>query len=180
MDLLKSIIDKKYEQLGYAKENNDLYNKIRFFEGNAIGQIGESFVKEIFIKEDLEIDNTKEVVHNEYDIISNGKKIEIKTSRLGKSGTYQFNGINPIYNYDYIILIGISTKRFGYYIIDKKIDYKYVHNARKHYIKINNNNLQLVRMNPDNQVNYKLTLKESAIKYNGLNELVTEIKAILR
>lgn len=66
-------------------------------------------MKAIFIKENIAMDNKQKVIHDEYDILSNGIKIEIKTARKGlKNNSLQFNGINPAYNNDYIIVIGLN------------------------------------------------------------------------
>jgi len=44
-ELLQKIIDDKYIELGYETLSKDnIFWKSRFFEGNAIGQIGEIFV----------------------------------------------------------------------------------------------------------------------------------------
>ena len=124
------------------------------FEGNAIGQIGEKFIKEVFKALKLPLNElSQEIIHDKYDLLSNGKKVEIKTARKGlNNDTFQFNGINPKYNYDYIILLGITTQNVYYYIVDKRRDYTYNHSLRKEFIKINDKDKQLVAMNPDNQV----------------------------
>ena len=86
----------------------------------------------------------QEIIHDEFDLLSNGKKVEIKTARKGlNNNTFQFNGINPKYNYDYIILLGITTESVHYYIVDKRQDYHYNHTLRKEYIKVNGKDKQL-------------------------------------
>ena len=53
--------------------------KINSFEGNAIGQIGEKFIKELCREFSIAFDDSKnEVIHDEYDIIINNKKIEFE------------------------------------------------------------------------------------------------------
>lgn len=175
-ELLLKIIEEKYQEL-QRYEQKGIFSKIKGFEGNAIGQIGEKFIKELFLKLDLPLDNTdKEIIHDEFDLLSKGKKIEIKTARKGlKNDTFQFSGINPKYNYDYIIFIAITYEDIYYYIIDKKQDYKYDHKERKEFIKINNKFKQLVQMNPGNAVNLKLTLNLKELK-NSRN-LSTDLKA---
>ncbi|WP_341845070.1 type II restriction endonuclease [Helicobacter pylori] len=44
------------------------------------------------------------------------------------------------------------------YRIFKKDEINYIHKERKYFMKQNEFKKQLVPMNPDNQVNYKLTL----------------------
>lgn len=91
--------------------------------------------------------------------------MEIKTARKGlNNNTFQFNGIKPKYNYDYIILLGITTQSVYYYIVDKRRDYHYNHTLRKEYIKVGDKDKQLVAMNPGNQVNLKLTLNLKELK----------------
>lgn len=175
--LLLEIIKEKYQELQKYKQKG-IFNKINGFEGNAIGQIGEKFIKELFLKLKLPLDNDndKEIIHDEFDLLSKGKKIEIKTARKGlKNDTFQFNGINPKYNYDYIIFIGITYNDIYYYIIDKKQDYKYDHKKRKDFIKINDKFRQLVQMNPGNAVNLKLTLNLKELKDS--RNLTTDLKA---
>ncbi|MDD6055432.1 MAG: restriction endonuclease [Helicobacteraceae bacterium] len=166
--LLLELIEQKYNEV-QSKQKGGIFEKILQFEGNAIGQIGEKFVKEVFRTLNLPLDElSKETIHDEFDLLSNGKKVEIKTARKGlNNNTFQFNGINPKYNYDYIILLGITTQSVHYYIVDKRKDYSYNHALRKEYIKINGKEKQLVNMNPGNQVNLK-DLKNIA---NFSNEL---------
>ncbi|TSA79827.1 restriction endonuclease [Helicobacter mehlei] len=163
--VLLNLVEKKYEEIE-SKRRSGIFEKILRFEGNAIGQIGESFMKEVFELLGLPLDPcNKEIIHDEYDLLSKGKKVEIKTARKGlNNNNFQFNGINPKYNYDYIILLGITVESVHYYIIDKKQDYIYKHKERKEVIRIHNKEKQLVAMNPGNQANYKLTLTLNDLK----------------
>ncbi|EAH5218006.1 restriction endonuclease [Campylobacter upsaliensis] len=88
----------------------------------------------------------------------------IETTKRGLNNSFRFDKINPKYNYDYIILLGITTESVHYYIVDKKQDYHYNHTLRKEYIKVNGKDKQLVMMNPGNQVNLKLTLNLKELK----------------
>lgn len=178
--LLLELIEQKYNEV-QKKQKSGIFEKILHFEGNAIGQIGEKFVKEVFKALNLPLDELpQEIIHDEFDLLSNGKKIEIKTARKGlNNNTFQFNGINPKYNYDYILL-GITTQSVHYYIVNKKQDYHYNHTLRKEYIKVNGKDKQLVMMNPGNQVNLKLTLNLKDLKpiVNFTNELYTIFTSI--
>lgn len=172
-EILKNIIEDKYNEIRSSKDNEGIFSKIDYFEGNAIGQIGEEFVKAIFIKENIAMDNKQKVIHDEYDILSNGIKIEIKTARKGlKNNSFQFNGINPAYNNDYIIVIGLTHQNAYYLIIKDKISYN--HKKRRYFLKVNGKDRQLVAMNPGNSVNYKLTLQLSDLK--PINTFVEELK----
>ena len=159
------IINRKYEEISKYKNKNSLFNKIWEMEGNAVGQIGELFIRSLFQYNNLPMDHDKDkTIHDEYDILSRGKKIEIKTAREGlKTKTFQFNGINPDYNHDYIILIGISSDEFYYHILDGHA-VKYDHKSRKKFIMFNDQPRQLVPMNPNNHVNFKLTLTAKDLK----------------
>ena len=154
---LETIIERKHKELNLGKDYSAKFSKIRDFEANAIGQIGEEFVKDI-IKEFTEIIDDG-IIHNEYDIkTSKGILFEIKTARKGRNNdTFQFNGINPNYNYDYLLCVGICEDSIHFRIFNKK-DISYIHKERKFYITQDNLKKQLVQMNPQNQVNYKLTL----------------------
>lgn len=158
-EILRKIIDDKYNELGKQKnDKNNIFWQIQEFEGNAVGQIGEKFVKNIFLSLGIPVDNVEETIHNEYDILSDSRKIEIKTARKGKNNdTFQFNGINPIYNYDYLIFIGILSNEVVHKILSKD-SIQYVHNEKKHVVNLGNNNKKLVAMNPGSTENYKLTL----------------------
>lgn len=162
--ILLNVIDDKYYELGLDKiDENQQFWKIIKFEGNAIGQIGEEFIKALFRENSIRMDEDRGIIHDEYDILSNGKKIEIKTARKGiKSKTFQFNGINPHYNYDFIILIGLTYDNVYYNIINGKSTYD--HRKRKHFLNVNGKERQLVQMNPGNSVNYKLTLNLKDLK----------------
>ncbi len=176
--IMEGIINKKYEELNNEQNSEDRFLKIKSFEGNAIGQIGETFVKKIFKEFEIPIrDIGKETIHDEYDIMSGDYKIEIKTARKGrKNNSFQFNGINPLYNHDYIILIGLTTSKIYYQIIDGKI--RYDHHARKSYVIVNNKEKQLVSMNPGNAVNYKVTLTINELK--EINTLVDDLKNLFQ
>ncbi|MCE8163983.1 MAG: restriction endonuclease [Candidatus Moeniiplasma glomeromycotorum] len=176
---MQEIIDKKYEELNYDKRNkSNVFWKIREFEANAIGQIGEEFIKEIFKKLNLKFDETKKNFHDEYDILlKNGIKIEVKTARKGKNNdTFQFNGINPRYTPDFIVFIGILENDLLYRILSKsKISYR--HKGRKFMVDLETKEKQLAKMNPNNEVNFKLTLNKEELK--NINNLENELNNIL-
>ncbi|MCL2131212.1 MAG: hypothetical protein FWH36_01965, partial [Lentimicrobiaceae bacterium] len=150
-------IEQKYEELNLGRDYNSKFSKIRDFEANAIGQIGEAFAKKIICEFTEIVDDG--IIHNEFDIqTKNGIFFEIKTARKGRNNnTFQFNGINPNYNYNYLLCIGICEDSIHFRIFEKK-DVSYVHKERKFYINQIGFSRQLVQMNPQNQVNYKLTL----------------------
>jgi len=85
------IIERKHRELNLDKDYSQKFSKIRDFEGNAIGQIGEEYIKMI-VSEITEIVDDG-VIHNEYDILTkSGKYIEVKTARKGRTNnTFQFN-----------------------------------------------------------------------------------------
>ena len=180
-DLMKEIINKKCKELGYDKrDKNNIFWKITEFEANAIGQIGEEFVKEIFKKFNLKFDETKKNVHDEFDIFLKESKIkfEIKTARKGKKNdTFQFNGINPKYNYDFIILVGILENDLLYRILSKS-KISYVHKGRKFMVDLEITKKQLAKMNPNNEVNFKLTLNKKELK--DINNFENELKSMLK
>lgn len=154
---LKDIIERKHQELNLGRDYNNKFSKIRDFEANAIGQIGEEYAKAI-ISEFVEIVDDG-IIHNEFDIqTKNGILFEIKTARKGReNNTFQFNGINPNYNYNYMLCLGICENAI-YFRFFAKNEISYHHKDRKFYIKQDEFEKQLVQMNPQNQVNYKLTL----------------------
>ena len=161
-DIFKKIVEDKYYQLNLDKPNEDKFSKIKFFEANAVGAIGEEFIKTVMSRfGSVKNDGT---IHDEYDIqMDNNIKLEVKTARKGNNDTFQFNGINPAYNYDYLICIGVCPNKILYRIF-RKNNIQYIHNKDdRGYRMIQKNfnkeiNKKLVSMNPGNQVNLKLTL----------------------
>ena len=175
-EIFIKIIEKKYNELNLGKDFTKKFSKIRSFEGNAIGQIGEEFLKLVVADLTKIVDDG--VIHNEYDILTkSGKYFEVKTARKGsKNNTFQFNGINPNYNYDYLICFGICEDKLLYRIF-KKAEIQYLHKDRNHYIIQGEYKRQLVKMNPNNLVNLKLT-----ITINDLFEipnLINELRKLL-
>jgi len=154
---LQEIIDRKYYETKFGKNPNAKFAKIGDLEGNAVGQIGEEYAK-FLVSQFAEIIDDG-VIHDEYDIqTKNGVFFEVKTARKGsKNNTFQFNGINPNYNYNYLLCIGICEDAVLFRIFEKK-EISYHHKDRKFYMKQGDFEKQLVSMNPNNQVNYKLTL----------------------
>lgn len=170
------IIERKHFELNLGKDYNQKFSKIRDFEGNAIGQIGEEYIKTIIADITEILDDG--VIHNEYDVLTKkGIYFEVKTARKGRTNnTFQFNGINPRYNYNYLICLGICEDKLVYRIFEKS-DIQYIHKDRNHYIIQGNYKRQLVQMNPDNLVNLKLTISLSDMR--EITTLVAELEKLL-
>ncbi len=170
------IIERKHRELNLGKDYSQKFSKIRDFEANAIGQIGEEYLKLVINSISEIIDDG--VIHNEYDILTkSGKYIEIKTARKGrKNNTFQFNGINPRYNYDFMICLGICEDKILYRIF-QKAEIQYIHKDRHYYIIQNDLKRQLVQMNPDNHVNFKLTM--SIIDLFDISNFIEELNKSL-
>ncbi len=167
------IIERKHKELNLGQDYSAIFSKIRDFEGNAIGQIGEEFLKYVIGNiTDIEQD---EVIHNEYDILTKtGIYFEVKTARKGRTNkTFQFNGINPRYNYHYLVCLGVCENKLLYRIFEKS-EIKYIHKDRKYYIEQGSYKRQLVQMNPDNQVNFKLTINLKDL--HDISGLVDKLK----
>lgn len=160
-ELMSEIIDNKYNEVMARNSETGPFDKIKQFEGNAVGQIGEEFVKRAFIESGITIDNESNTIHDEYDLKIRDTKIEVKTARKGSKDTFQFNGINPIYNVKYIVLIGISASKIYCKVLEKAW-LRYEHHQQSYYFNIDGRDFKLVPMNPGNAVNYKLTLN---VKY---------------
>jgi hypothetical protein len=173
---LQEIIERKYLEVKFGKNPNAKFAKITDLEGNAVGQIGEEYAK-FLVSQFFEIIDDG-VIHDEYDIqTKNGVFFEVKTARKGsKNSTFQFNGINPNYNYNYLLCIGICEDVVVFRIFEKK-DISYHHKDRKFYIKQGDFEKQLVSMNPNNQVNFKLTLNLRDLK--DISLITTKLKEIL-
>lgn len=73
-EILSQIIEEKYRQLQQVQTKEGIFAKINSFEGNAVGQIGEAFVKTIFEKLQIPIDDKRQTIHDEFDILSKDEK----------------------------------------------------------------------------------------------------------
>ncbi|MBH0286360.1 type II restriction endonuclease [Helicobacter pylori] len=62
------IIEKKHKELNLGQDYNAIFSKIRDFEANAIGQIGEEFLKSVLNAIDEVINDG--IIHDEYDIMT--------------------------------------------------------------------------------------------------------------
>lgn len=62
------IIEKKHKELNLGQDYNAIFSKIRDFEANAIGQIGEEFLKSALNAIDEVINDG--IIHDEYDIMT--------------------------------------------------------------------------------------------------------------
>lgn len=171
------IIEQKHKELNLGKDYSKKFSKIKDFEANAIGQIGETFVKEL-VSNYTEI-IVDDVIHNEYDVkTKNNIYFEVKTARKGRTNnTFQFNGINPNYNYDYLICLGVCEDVLLYRMFLKN-EIHYVHKNRKHVITQGNFERKLVQMNPNNLVNFKLTI--SIKDLHPISELPKQLSVIFQ
>ena len=171
------IIEKKHKELNLGQDYLYKFSKIRDFEGNAIGQIGETFLK-IIISEITEVIEDG-IIHNEYDILTeSGIYFEVKTARKGRTNnTFQFNGINPNYNYHFLICLGVCEDKLLYRIFNKN-DIQYKHKDRNHYIIQGDYDRQLVQMNPNNLVNLKLTININDLF--DISNLINEIQNLIK
>ncbi len=170
------IIERKHNELNLGKDYSKKFSKIKDFEANAIGQIGEVFVKEIIASITEIIDDG--VIHDEYDIkTESGILFEVKTARKGrKNNTFQFNGIDPKYNYDYLVCIGVCEDKILYRMFSKST-ITYIHGDQKYYVTQGDYKRQLVKMNPNNLVNLKLTINEKDLY--EIPKILDELTAIL-
>ncbi|GAA6947080.1 hypothetical protein ID0007_07710 [Helicobacter pylori] len=76
------IIEKKHKELNLGQDYNAIFSKIRDFEANAIGQIGEEFLKSVLNAIDGVINDGIIIIHDEYDIMTkSGVSFEVKTAQ---------------------------------------------------------------------------------------------------
>ncbi len=69
--------------MNLGQDYNAIFSKIRDFEANAIGQIGEEFLKSVLNAIDGVINDG--IIHDEYDIMTkSGVSFEVKTARKGR------------------------------------------------------------------------------------------------
>lgn len=172
-DLFRNLIYEKLKSI--EKEKKGYFALAWGFEANAIGQVGETFIKNIFNNKGYSVDLKH--IHDEYDIIINNKKIEIKTAKVGSNKSFQFNGINPRYNYDLIICLGIELNSIKYRLFKSEqifYDHKKRSNLIKYKVKDNVIEKKLTSMNPGNEVNKKLTLSTNHM-YEDIENIFDKI-----
>ncbi|GAA7683047.1 hypothetical protein BON254_04860 [Helicobacter pylori] len=75
-----------------------------------------------------------------------------------------------------MICLGVCEDQLLYRIF-KKDKIHYIHKERKYFMKQSEFKKQLVPMNPDNQVNYKLTLNLKELE--EITNLIKELERIL-
>ncbi|GAA9197632.1 hypothetical protein BTM361_14350 [Helicobacter pylori] len=75
-----------------------------------------------------------------------------------------------------MICLGVCEDKLLYRIF-KKDEINCIHKERKYFMKQNEFKKQLVPMNPDNQVNYKLTLNIKELK--EITSLIKELERVL-
>lgn len=161
LQIVKKVVDNKYDLL-YKNQNKDkIFWKINFFEANAIGDIGHKIITKILDNSNIKRSVHTYGYHDEFDLILYDKhKIEIKTARNSQKNTLQFNGIDPRHNHDYIIFLGLSSENIKYRIA-RKNDIIWNHSKKGYYIKYCVDGLQkqkkLTKMNPDNNSSHKIT-----------------------
>jgi hypothetical protein len=168
-DKFLEIIERKHKELNLGKDYNQKFSKIKDFEANAIGQIGEEYIKFIISSITRIIDDG--VIHNEYDVLTeSGLYFEAKTARKGRTN-------NPRYNYDYLICLGVCENELLYRIF-KKSEIVYIHQDRNHFVIQGDYKRQLVQMNPDNQVNFKLTINLKDLI--NVSNLIKELNYVIK
>lgn len=186
--IFQNIIESKKREIELTKESDKNFNlfwQINTFEANAVGQVGEEFIKTLLKEAGIinhDTISSRKTIHDEYDIKIGNVKIEIKTARKGQHNTFQFNGFNPKYNWNLAICIGITDKELCYLILEKtNLFSKYEHSKRENtwWIKLKSETTKkLVCMNPKNDTNYKITLKFEK-DMNKISEFLEEISYFL-
>lgn len=176
---LIEIINTKKNEIDKLKEKG-IFDNINFLEGNAIGQIGETFIQKLCENNNINhvfVKNT----HDEYDLKINDKLIEIKTARKGlKTNTLQFDGLHRGYKYNYIILIGLKPSEVRYLIIEGRVEDKYHSDKDKRgfYLEnVNGKERKLTNMSPNDKENFKLTITD----FNQLKQIeniINDLKKI--
>ena len=161
-ELLSQIIEDKYKET-LKSNKSGMFEKINNLKPNAIGQVGEKFVK-TFLTDCLGLEISQkhdEIIHKPFDIsVKNGANtidIEIKTAQQDKNEKFQFNNIKPNHNCKYIVCMGITANKAFFNIIDGKINKN--NKNKKIYLNVNNKRKLLTAMNPKDPVSFKLTLQ---------------------
>ncbi|WP_434414691.1 hypothetical protein JTY60_00460 [symbiont of Argiope bruennichi] len=126
-----------------------LFEYIKYTNNTNKGYLAEKFLEIIFSDLDYVV-KKEDYKHTHYDLIVNGKKIEVKLATLDTNNNFQFNGLNPKYHFDLLFLLGVEPNDLWFILIKKE----------------NINLNKLVSMNPKSTTSYKYTLnKKQMFKY---------------
>jgi len=173
--ILSGLIDIKYDEI---KSNEGKFAKIKNLQSNYVGQIGEEYVKQIL--HHISNYEWQPTLHGEYDILlKSGIKIEVKTATKGcKVDSFQFNSINPSYNFDFLVCVGICDDKVMFRIF-KKSEIKTIDTDGiiSYYIEQDNLRKKISAMNPGNEVSHKLTL--STKQLHNYSTFIEELKDIV-
>ena len=98
------------------------YEKINDLKNDYVGRTGEQFLDVFCDKHDIDHKYNKDKIEEDgtFDIMIMDKKIEVKTSRLGKTGTFQHENLRLDEDCNYYIFLDISPNKFMISVIDKE------------------------------------------------------------
>jgi hypothetical protein len=120
--ILKSIAEVQSEkQKANSSWGNSIFESMENLKADYSGKIGERLLAEICKRAGLSydyIDNDKNSRDGTYDIIILGKKVEIKTARLGVNGGFQHENLRAD-GCDFYALIDVTPAYFYVTIIPK-------------------------------------------------------------
>lgn len=101
----------------FAWENSPFAELIPTFGIKDTGIIGEAMIFALMELYGISV-KTALVNNDDYDLMINGKRIEIKFATQSKVGVFTANQIRD-QNYDYMLIIGLSPNNITYWLFDK-------------------------------------------------------------
>lgn len=167
------------QQESITSWNSSPFHSINKLKPDYSGKIGELFMNRLCQKNQLLCSNYCEDINSKdgtYDIIINNKKIEIKTARLGKHGSFQHENLH-LDGYDSLIFMDITPYYYYITILPKfDLESKCKILGRKAHLRKNTNNIykfDYSEKNIKNAIKEGFTIKiDSSTTFECLNEFV--------
>lgn len=116
-NIANNILEKEKEKCIWKNSILELLNNLKI---DSSGKVGELFIEYICNKYNIPNIYIQDINSKDgtYDIIIKGKKIEIKTAKIGKNKTFQHENLR-ISGYDYLLFIDICPNYYYITIVEK-------------------------------------------------------------
>jgi hypothetical protein len=101
--------------------NNSFFESIDYLKLDYSGKVGEKIITKICDKFNIKYfyEEDKNYSDGQYDIKINNNRIEVKTARLGKTGTFQHESLKNCNIYDKLMFVSILPNKYYLTIIPK-------------------------------------------------------------
>jgi len=138
--------ENEFEKLYEDIDKNSLYYKLGLIGNTERGKIAQHSLYKFLKQYDANAENYD---RGDFDILYKNKKLEVKFSRLGTDGTFQFAQIKSK-DFEFLFLIEIDKSDNFYFdlmtkeVVEKKIDEAYSQNGNRIHLSKNSSRIQFV------------------------------------